>query len=118
MDLALDDDGDLLIEGGDATYLDGVDAILQHISIRLQFFLGEWEWDTRVGIPYFEKVLVKSPDLNVVRNLLRTAITDTPGVTALTSFELALGATRTLQVSFEADTEEGPLTFDRELILT
>lgn len=117
MDIALDPDtGDLLIEGGDLVLTTGRDAILQHLTIRLQFFLGEWEWDTRIGVPYFQDVLVKAPDLNVVRTLLRETITSTPGVTGLQNFELDLDG-RTLRLDFEASTTEGPVTFDRELIL-
>jgi hypothetical protein len=119
MDIALDPDtGDLLIEGGDLALLDGVEAISQHVAIRLQFFQGEWFLDTRVGIPYYQRVLVKNPDLNAVRFLLRAAVASTPGIGELQSFSTEYAnASRTLSVEFEASTEDGPLTFDRELII-
>lgn len=119
MDLALDPlTGDLLVEGGDLQLLDGLDAIAQHVAIRLQFFRGEWFLDTRIGVPYFTDILVKNPDLNIVRFLLRAAVASTPGVINLQSFDMVFeGITRALNVDFEAETEEGPLEFDRELIL-
>lgn len=117
MDLALDANGDLLVERGDLALVDGLDAIAQHVAIRLQFFQGEWFLDQRVGIPYFQQVLVKAPNLTAVRSLLRDAVTTTPGVIAIVKFDLELGVDRTLRVDFDASTDEGPLSFDRELIL-
>ena len=119
MDLKLDDNGDLLIgDDGDLVLVDGIDAIAQHLTIRLQFFQGEWLLDLRIGFPYFEEVLRKAPDLNVVRSLFREAILTTPGVLEVTDLELDYdGVTRALSVSFQAQTTEGPLTFDRELII-
>jgi len=119
VDIALDSlTGDLLVEGGDLQILEGVDSIEQHVAIRLQFFQGEWFLDTRIGIPYFTNILVKNPDLGAVRFLLRNAVATTPGIDKIERFDLAFdAAARKLSVDFEASTEEGTLTFDRELIL-
>jgi hypothetical protein len=119
MDLAIDTtSGDLVIEGGDLKLLEGIDSIVQDIAVRLQFFQGEWFLDTRIGIPYFGSILVKNPDLGVVRFLLRSTVSSTPGITNITRFDLDFdAATRVLRVDFDAETEEGPFTFDRELIL-
>lgn len=119
MDIAIDPvTGDLVIEGGDLKLVDGIDAIAQHVAIRLQLFQGEWFLDTRVGVPYYQSILVKNPDLVLVRSIIRTAILSTPGITGLDSFDLDFdAATRALTVAFEASTTEGPLVFDRELII-
>lgn len=119
MDLQLDTDGDLEIgDDGDLILVDGVDAIAQHLLIRLRFFQGEWVLDVRIGIQYFEEILRKAPDLAVVRSIFREAILTTPGVIELVSLDLDyIGATRTLDVRFDAQTEEGLLTFDREFII-
>lgn len=118
-DLKLDADGDLEIgSDGDLIIVTGIDAIAQHLRIRLQFFLGEWFLDTRLGIPYFEEVLRKSPDLNVVQSLLREAIDETPGVIAINSFELDYdGVTRSLSLDFRALTDEGPLRFTEAFVI-
>ena len=119
MDLSLDDTGDLLInDTGDLVLLEGVDATAQHLLISLRFFQGEWFLDLRIGFPYFEEVLVKAPDLNVVQSLFRDAILETEKVISVSELELDYdGTTRTLAVSFRAQTTEGPVEFDSELIL-
>lgn len=118
-DLKLDANGDLEIGAdGDLIIVTGIDAIRQHLLIRLQFFRGEWFLDTRLGIPYFEEVLVKAPDLNVVQSLLREVIDETPGVIAISSFELDFdGVTRSLSLDFEALTDEGPLRFTEDFVI-
>ena len=118
-DLKLDENGDLEIgPDGDLIIVTGIDAIRQHLRIRLQFFRGEWFLDTRLGIPYFEEVLIKAPDLNVVQSLLREAIRETPGVISITSFDLDFdGVTRKLSLDFRALTEEGPFRFTEDFVI-
>jgi hypothetical protein len=120
MDLQLDAQGDLEIVGDDLALINGDDAIVQDVAIRLQFFQGEWANDLRIGIPYFAEILKKSPNLLTARALLREAIVTTEGIESLTEFEFDFeGSTRTLSLRFEAIKTEGgdPLRFDRELIL-
>ena len=119
MDLSLDIDGDLLInDTGDLVLIEGVDATAQHLKISLRFFQGEWFLDLRIGFPYFEEVLRKSPNLNVVRSLFRDAILETEKVVSVSDLTLDYdGTTRGLAVSFRAQTTEGPVEFDSELIL-
>jgi hypothetical protein len=63
--------------------LKGAAAIAQRLRTRLRFFKGEWFLDKRQGMPYYEQVLVKNPDLTLVRSLFRRAILETPGVLAI-----------------------------------
>ena len=118
MDLGLTA-GELSLVNGDLVLLDGIDAIAQDVTTRLQFFLGEWFLDTAAGIPYLQKILVKNPSLPVVGNLLRRTILGTPGINSFTQ-DLAFtytGTTRSMSVSFKADTVAGPLTYTGELVL-
>ena len=51
-DLALNEKGDLYISsGGDFAI---VDSLRQAIQIKLRWALGEWQYNTDLGIPYFE----------------------------------------------------------------
>jgi hypothetical protein len=103
---------------GDLSLVDGIDAIRQHLKIRLQFFRGEWFLDTRLGVPYFEEILRKSPDLNVVQSLFRDVIRTTPGVVEITEFALDYeGTTRTLSLDFRALTTDGPLQFTEDFVI-
>ncbi len=119
MDLKLDINGDLDVSTGDLVVLTGVDATAQRLGRKLQFFLGEWFLDIRAGIPYFESILVKNPQTNVILSIYRQAITDDEAVTSLNDLNLEYNAaTRELSVSFTAETVDGPLEFETEFIIT
>ena len=118
-DIALDSDGDLLIENDALVLVEGDDAIVQHLSIRFRFVLGEWFLDTRLGIPYFDEILVKNPDFSRVRGILRQTILTTPGIASIEKFSLQFdGAIRKLTVSFLARKTDGEiLEFNDEFII-
>jgi hypothetical protein len=108
--------GDLAVESGDLAQVTGIDAILQSLRTRLGFFLGEWFLDEAQGIPYFESILVKNPNFPAVRELLRRALLETPGVLEVTSLRLRFtSATRQLAVSFRVSTDLGELAQTLEL---
>lgn len=119
MDLKLDSQGDLAIESGDLVILSGVDAIAQHLKIRLRFFLGEWFLNLDEGIPYFERVFVKSPNIPEIRALYRRAILTTPGVATIDDLTVDFdGSSRVLSVTFAGETDTGePLDFSEDFIL-
>lgn len=118
MDIKLTSSWDIAIENDTIVLVDGLDAIAQDVRARLQFFLGEWFLDRRVGMPYFEKVLGQKPRLSVVKALFRKAILTTPGVQAVNDLTVAYdGTSRRMDVAFRATTTEGTLIFNRELIL-
>lgn len=58
----------------------GVEAIRLRLVARLKFFKAEWFLDKRQGMPYFEAVFVKNPDIALVQSIFRRAILATPGV--------------------------------------
>jgi hypothetical protein len=119
MDLKLDNDGDLAIEGGGPVYVEDVEAIAQHLRIRLKMFLGEWKLNPLEGIPYYQRVLEKNPDSAVISVLFRKVILGTPGIKSLDDMELELDrSARTLTLSFAATATTGePLVFD-DFVLT
>jgi len=61
----------------------GVEAIRLRIMARLRFFKREWFLDKRQGMPYFEAILVKNPDVSLVQSIFRRAILSTPGVLSI-----------------------------------
>jgi hypothetical protein len=118
MDLKLNANHDLLIEDGDLVLVDGVDAVAQDVDIRLQFFLGEWFLDTRLGVPYYQQILGAKPRLGAVASIIRKAIFTTPGVVSISDFSIDWeGATRTMSISTKIESTEGPFVYDKELIL-
>ena len=109
-DIRLDDDGDILVSSGDLALTGDATAVKQSLAIRLQFFAGEWFLDLDAGLPYFESILVKNPDLLAVRSLYRDVILETPGVQDLELLEFDYeGATRQLTGEYRATTDFGEL---------
>jgi hypothetical protein len=43
------------------------------------FFRGEWFLDKREGVPYFELILVKAPEVRVIKRIFQEIITSTGG---------------------------------------
>ena len=93
--------GDLKLTNGDLVIIDGVDQIKQAIWSNFRFFLGEWFLDTREGVPYFQEILVKSPDMGTVSSAFRSALLKTVGVIEILTFRLEHDRpTRTLRFDF------------------
>lgn len=119
-DIKLDADGDLFLDdNGSIVLVTGDDAIVQQLKIRFRFALGEWFLDTRLGLPIFQEVLVKNPNLTRVRGIYRQLITTTPGIESIEKFALTLDSpTRKLSLSFTARKTDGELLeFNDEFII-
>lgn len=118
-DLKLDESShDLVIEDDDLVIVDGVAAVSQEVKIRLQFFLGEWFLDTRIGVPYFEKILGQKPRITALKGLFRKAIMSTPGMISMSDYFVTYeGTTRVLTVRFTGKASSGIFDFDEELII-
>ena len=118
-DIRLGTDGDVYLnEDNDLELIEGVEAIAQDVSTRLQTFLGEWYLDERIGLPYFQEILGQKPRLGLVRSLYNDAIIATPGINTLNDLSIDYDATtRALSVTFRADTVSGDLVYDKEFVL-
>lgn len=91
------------------------DSVAQKIQNRLLFFKGEWFLDQREGTPWFESILVKSPDIGAIRSILRNVIAGTDGVAGVERVGLDFDrSARTLTVSFAAQLTDGTL-LERDL---
>jgi hypothetical protein len=111
MDIKQDDDGDLFLNVDDLELTSGLDAKVQHLNQRLRTFLAEWFLDLRVGVAYFQQILLKNPNPAVVDSVLKKEIVNTPGVLQLTFFDLDIASNRELTLSFRALTSEGEINF-------
>jgi hypothetical protein len=117
------------IVNGDAGVVTGIDAISQDVTRRLRFILGEWFLNTSAGFPWLDpvntnssrrsilgqKVTVASPRLN---SALRQCILGTAGIVAFTKdlVYTYTAKTRTMSVTFQANTVLGTLNYSEEII--
>lgn len=117
MDVLIDSiTGDISVNS-DLSLTEGTQAIEQHLRQRLQTFFQEWFLDKRIGIPYFEQVLVKNPDFVVVDSIFKREIIDTPGIEELVQFDFNFDKSlRELTLSFKARTIEGSVINFSEVI--
>lgn len=102
-DISLDNSGDIAL-------IDGKELIKQRILIRFDTLLGEWKLNQAFGLPYLTEILVKAPDLSVVRASMINIVSNVPGVQRVVSMVLDFNPrTELLNVDYlllVQDTEE------------
>ncbi len=109
-DIALDENGDWLISGGDIQLIGDGPAIVQAVKIAIQFYQGEWFLDVSAGMPWWQQILVKNPNVNQIQGAFRAAILAVDGVQGINSLTLAYDPqARTLAVDFEVQANVGLL---------
>jgi hypothetical protein len=95
--------GDLMFNAAAGAYSDfindggivsGKKQVRQNIEDRLRMVYGEWFLNTEIGVPWFDKVFVKNPDLSAIDIILKSTILDTSEVTELLSYKSSLDRTR------------------------
>jgi hypothetical protein len=102
--------GDKLIQGGNWVMVRGLPSIAQDLRTSLQLFAGEWFLDQSIGLPWFQSILVKNPNVRFVRSIFADAIQARPGVVGLANLQLDFDrATRVLRVTFSVQTDAGLL---------
>jgi hypothetical protein len=77
---------------------------------RLQFFEGEWFLDTRLGVPYFQFVLVKAPDLQLITRMFTKIALGVEGVVQVLEMTPAFDAgARVLTMTMRVLTSTGAI---------
>src|SRR4051812_33496809 len=95
---AMTTDGDLDFSTGNLVVVtDPNEEVAIDLQTRLRFFLGEWFADTRIGVPYYERVFVKAPDIPALKRMFNSIIREVEGVSDI------------LQLDFIQDTAERTL---------
>ena len=70
-DLALGEDGDLLIENGDLKSISGIDAAKQHLTMATSTVYGEWWADPTLGSFVSEYYRIYKDDLSLLSRLIK-----------------------------------------------
>ena len=109
-DFGLDDDGDEYADATGLAMTGDLPGIKQQVTLRLGFFKGEWFLDEDAGVPWYEEIIVKNPNLLRIREIFREAILSVAGVEEITFLDLLFATySRTLSVNFKASTNLGEL---------
>lgn len=97
-------DGDIDITSGRTTLVtDPIQAGLIKLRNRFKLFLGEWFRDTRIGVPWFTKVLVKNPSIPLLESIFRQVVINTPPFVDSRDLKVTINSkTRQADVSFTA----------------
>ena len=112
---------DLLMSNGDLVITDSGDIVLadsvrQAIRIRLLWFAGEWRFNTDFGVPYYDEVLVKNPNIEKIKLILNREIRNVDEVTDVRNMSIQMdNQNRAASVSFTVYTSQE--IFDMEVAL-
>lgn len=78
VDIMLDKNGDIAVsENGDISL---TKSICQAVQIRLKWISEEWRLGPELGFAWFDEVFVKNPNLENVKQLLRSEMLQVEGV--------------------------------------
>jgi len=82
----------------------------QKIENNFKTFLGEWFANYTLGFPYFQKVLKKHKNHNLVTTLFRNYLKAIPGVSSIINFEVEfVNAERKFNVTWEVKLDSGEI---------
>lgn len=98
----------------DLVLIAGSMRVRQQIEVTLLTLLGEWFLDTSWGVPYFDAILVKSPDRIRLESIIRAKVGDVPGVQAIPTVDISVDPkTRKGRISLpDIQTDEGLVTVE------
>ena len=114
-DILLETDGDLSITAHGDIRL--TDSVRQAVRIRLLWFLNEWKFAPQYGVPYFEAILVKNPNLERIRGIVKSEIQSATEVQEVRNVKVAHDkATRKAKIQYELVTNEGTFGDEVEII--
>lgn len=102
---------DLDISSGNLVVVQDRDTCLANkLTIRFQLFLGEWFMDSRIGVPYYQVVFVKNPNLVIIGQLFRNVIYGTPGIKNILSEDISFfSAFRQLSATYKIQSDTGAI---------
>lgn len=114
-DLKMNMAGDIVVgENGDVAL---TQSVRQQVQIRLRWLFGEWRFAPEYGVPYFHKILVKKPDIDSVKQIIRSEIMGVEGMTDVKNLEVSINsAQRVASITFDGYTDGE--TFREEVILS
>jgi hypothetical protein len=111
-DFAIDPQGNSFLRTNKGFRLteDRLEYLAQKVRCAISLFLGEWYLNVNLGVPYIPEFGDKNQHRPLMESVMQERILDVEGVKRLLSFETVFDQkTRTLGVSFVAETDAGTL---------
>lgn len=104
-------DGDLALSATkNLTIVRGADELAVRARNRTFTVRGEWYQNLVAGIPYFELVWVKDPNVGVIKNVFQQAYSTLPGLAELSKLDTVFrSADRSLSVDIELKALDGSI---------
>lgn len=110
-------DNDITIQNGDLSFVSGIDAIAQACKLMVQLFAGEWFLDQTLGIPYFEDIFIKNPNVPAIREIFKQKLLTVVGILDVLQINLSFESVRrTLTIRFRCSTDLGEI--NEQIVLT
>lgn len=107
----VDENWDMTFGRGRANYATGVDAAAQQVKNRLLTFEGEWFLDLDAGLKWFQQILTKPANENVIAVEIKSAILSIDNVAAINSYRQTINPeTRRLLVVTSLTSTDGSVT--------
>ena len=114
LDILLDKSGDITVS--DLGDIELTNSVMQAVKVHLRWILGEWRLGPRFGFPWFEEVFVKNPNIDKIKNLVRSEIMSIDGVRDAIVEEVRYSA-KARSVTFRYICYVGEETYREELVL-
>lgn len=87
-DILLDWEGDIALSTqGDIAL---VTSPVQTVMIKLKWYFQEWVFDPEKGIPWFESILIKKPDMDSIKKILIREILEVEEVIEVPQMQVLL----------------------------
>lgn len=106
---------DLVVEDGRLVVIDGQESLAQSLQRILLSVKGAYRYNLDFGVPYFENVLGKQPDLNTVRSVFTLALRAHPAVTDVVSLDIYRTDIDTYTVKAQVKADLGLVPVEVEL---
>lgn len=82
-------------------------TVAQRIRTELQTFASEYILNVDKGVPYFNEVMKKNPDMNAVRSLLVAHIGNVSDVASILSLDCSYDSNREFHAAFVVTLTDG-----------
>lgn len=86
---------------------DVAECAAQKLTNRFLLWLGEWFLDTSLGLPFFQQIAVKNPNLKNLQALFTKVVLGVPGIASVSQLILTLNARRQAMLNLIAQADDG-----------